>query len=205
MNPGESAPAEPEAATGGIEAARRRYRRRMRWSIAVLVLLIGAGALLAATGGGSGPNNAVAALPAPPKFRLSELGRARTIAYPSPAYAHRPVVLVFFASWCGPCQKEMPVLSAVVRGLEAAHTRVAFIGIDGNDPTAAGVAFARKVKLPFAAVSDQQEAVADQLGLPGLPDTVFLSPSGKVVHVVEGPISPTSLRRWVARLSREVA
>ncbi|MDA8296937.1 MAG: TlpA disulfide reductase family protein [Actinomycetota bacterium] len=200
----ESAPAPADAEAAGIEAARRRYRRRMRWSIGALVVLIAAGVLFAATGG-SAPTNTAAPLPAPPTFRLSELGQTRTLAYPSAAYRHRPVVLVFFASWCGPCQKEMPVLSKVVRGLEAAHTPVAFIGIDGNDPTASGLAFARKVKLPFVAVSDQQEAVADQLGLPGLPDTVFLSAKGKVVHVVEGPISPPTLRRWVARLSREGA
>ncbi len=205
MEPVVSAPPPPDGGSADLEVARRRYRRRMRWSIGALVVLIGAGGYFAATGGGSAPKNAAVPLPAPPKFRLAELGKARTLAYPSAAYAHRPVVLVFFASWCPPCQKEMPVLSKVVRGLEAAHTPVAFIGIDGNDPTASGLAFARKVKLPFVAVADQQEAVADQLGLPGLPDTVFLSAKGKVVHVVDGPISPATLRHWVARLAHGVA
>lgn len=135
-------------------------------------------------------------LPSTPHFSLDRLGGDGTIAFPSARYSHRPVVLVFFASWCTACQPELPVVARVARSLASSGSPVLFLGVDGNDAPSSGLAFARRSGVDFPAVVDRQETVAYQLGLPGLPDTVFVDRRGQVVHVVEGVITATALRHW---------
>jgi thiol-disulfide isomerase/thioredoxin len=111
-----------------------------------------------------------------------------------------PVVLTFFASWCTPCQTELPAIARIAAQETSAGGRIHFVGIDGNDDPSSGLAFARRSGVTFPAGSDPTEDVARALGLPGLPDTVFVDRSGHVVNVVEGPISEATLRTWIARL-----
>lgn len=197
VDPGGTDAAAPLA---GVATGRGRRRRRLRIIGAVLVVLIGGG--IAAGKLSAGPTTAGAApLPPAPRFSLSRLGASGSLSYPSAALAHRPLVLVLFASWCGPCQKELPVVARYVRRLQGTGTPVQFIGVDGNDSNASGLAFARRSGVTFPAVADHQESVALQEGLEGLPDTIFISSAGKVVHITRGAVSVPTLQHWVHVLS----
>jgi cytochrome c biogenesis protein CcmG/thiol:disulfide interchange protein DsbE len=90
----------------------------------------------------------------------------------------RPLVINFWASWCVPCRTEMPLLEKAYR---AEGGKVAFIGIDTNDTPAAARAFLGKVHVTYPTASDTKGSLAAKYGLFGLPTTIFISSTGKVL------------------------
>jgi cytochrome c biogenesis protein CcmG/thiol:disulfide interchange protein DsbE len=147
----------------------------------------------------------VAGGPAPqraPAFTLPRLGGGAPVSYPlTGTDLHRPVVLTFFASWCGPCHAELPVVARAARQEQASGGRVVFVGVDGNDGAASGLAFARKSGVSFAVAADTQSALAPRFTLVGYPGTVFIDGQGNVVDIVHGPVSRATLARNLARLA----
>lgn len=192
----EAPPEGPAGAAGELaRPGRRRKRRAVLSGIAGLALI---GAVLAVNAtSGSGP----APPPPAPRFSLPRLGGGAPITYPSATYRGHGTVLILWASWCVPCQKELPAVARVVASEERAGTPVRFLGVDDNDTPSAGLAFARRAGVGFPSVEDEQLRVASELGLTGQPDTVFVTASGKVVHIVEGPVSPGAFRHWVSVLA----
>ncbi len=160
-----------------------------------MVLALGLLAALTLVGGSSGERAA-------PPFSLTALGGGGPVKVPVVEHGTTmPVVIVFFASWCVPCQKELPSVARTAVSLTAAGTRVAFVGIDGNDTVSDGLAFARHSGVRFPVGEDPDSAVANRYGLPGYPDTVFVDAAGDVVHVVNGPVSTSGLRHWALRIA----
>ncbi len=96
-----------------------------------------------------------------------------------------PVVANVWASWCGPCRFEFPVLQK----LSARYgKRVAFIGIDSQDDADAAQTFLGEEPVPYPSYSDPDEKIADSLGASlGLPDTAFYDRSGELVYLKQGP------------------
>ena len=168
--------------------------RRRLLSLGVGVVV---GAVLAAVllvGSSPGPTRAAA-------FTLPRLGGGADVVVPVVEGGHDvPLVLVFFASWCTPCQAELPVVAAVARSLAEARAGVQFVGVDGDDSPSSGLAFARQSGVRFPVAEDSLTEVAPRYGLTGYPDTVFVDAAGDVVHVVRGPVSASTLRTWAARV-----
>jgi cytochrome c biogenesis protein CcmG/thiol:disulfide interchange protein DsbE len=90
----------------------------------------------------------------------------------------RPLVVNFWASWCVPCRTEMPLLEKAFR---SERGKVAFLGIDTNDTPGAARAFLAKVHVTYPVASDPTGSVAATYGLFGLPTTIFISSTGKVI------------------------
>jgi cytochrome c biogenesis protein CcmG/thiol:disulfide interchange protein DsbE len=138
-----------------------------------------------------------------PAFSLPRLGGGAPVSYPlTGKTAHRPVVLTFFASWCGPCHAELPMIARVARHDEASGGGVVFVGVDGNDDPASGLAFARKSGVAFAVGTNADSALAPKFTLVGYPGTVFIDGAGKIVKTVHGPVSQATLETYLDRLSR---
>lgn len=147
---------------------------------------------------GSGPASQASVAP----FSLPALGGGAPVSVPVVHQGTRlPVVLVFFASWCGPCQGELPKVAEVADQLTSVGTKVAFIGVDGNDDPASGLAFAQHSGIRFPIGNDADSVVAPRFGIPGYPATVFIDSAGDVAKVVRGPVSPSTLRSEALRIA----
>jgi cytochrome c biogenesis protein CcmG/thiol:disulfide interchange protein DsbE len=97
-----------------------------------------------------------------------------------------PTVLNLWASWCGPCRAELPLFQQLS---ESAGEQVRVLGVDSQDGVPQGASFADDAGLTFPSAFDGDGSLAAELGLRGLPHSVFLAPDGSVVHVEAGEIS----------------
>jgi peroxiredoxin len=95
-----------------------------------------------------------------------------------------PVVLAFWASWCGPCQMEMPLLETFYRQNHGRGVELLAISID-SDPAAAR-RFAEEHKLPFPVLLDSRNEVADNYQAQGIPLLYVVDPSGKLRYSHSG-------------------
>lgn len=139
---------------------------------------------------------------AAPAFSLPLLGGGGKVGTPANGGGDgKPAVLVFFASWCTPCQTEVPAIAAAYRH-QAGSGRVAVIGVDGNDPTSAALAFVHESGVTFPVVVDPDFQVTEGLYyFSGDPGAVFINGNGTIDHIVRGPITRSDLLTWERRLT----
>jgi thiol-disulfide isomerase/thioredoxin len=94
------------------------------------------------------------------------------------------VVVNKWASWCEPCRREFPLLQ---RASARFGDRVAFVGVDANDSSAAARTFLKEFPLPYPSYSDPNQDISRMLGATaGFPATAFYDSSGQLVFVKQG-------------------
>jgi cytochrome c biogenesis protein CcmG/thiol:disulfide interchange protein DsbE len=138
--------------------------------------------------------------PAAPGFSLPRLetrGRASLASLRG-----RVVVLNFWASWCGPCKREAPVLEAAWRRYRGRG--VVVLGVDSQDFAADARRFARRFGVDYPIVHDGPGGVAGRYGVAGFPETWFVDRRGRLVaeHVV-GPLTAERLQEDLELAERE--
>jgi thiol-disulfide isomerase/thioredoxin len=99
----------------------------------------------------------------------------------------RPTLVNVWASWCGPCVREVPVLDAFA---ERAGNRVGLVGVLTQDSLRSALSFARASGMRWPSVIDDDGAVM-RTWSPGPPVTLFVTADGAVAHVERGEISST--------------
>jgi thiol-disulfide isomerase/thioredoxin len=115
-------------------------------------------------------------------------------------YAGRPAVFNFWASWCGPCRREQPVLATAARRL--GPDGPAFIGINFRDDPAAARAFLREFDVEYPSVEDASGTLAYEFDVPNLPATIFVDASGQLRYRVVGALDrPRLLQRLIDDIS----
>ncbi len=112
----------------------------------------------------------------------------------------KPVVLNFWASWCVPCRLEMPILEDAAKRYRG---RVHFLGVNVLDKPQQAKAFVRKLGITFPSVLDEEGALLARYRVVGLPTTVFVTRSGRILEVHAGPfVGPEGARRLENFLTR---
>ena len=175
---------------GGAAASVWRSAIRHKF-ISALIAVCVAGSLigiaLAGSGSGSGSD------PVAPSFRLSTLGHSGQVSLS--AYAGQPLIVNFFASWCGPCQQETPLLAKFYRD---EHAKVAVVGLDENDVMSNALSFARSKGVSYPIGWDPGLSAASAYGVSALPQTFFLDAKHRIVDRVFGAVTMADLDQGIA-------
>jgi peroxiredoxin len=99
----------------------------------------------------------------------------------------RPVVLNFWATWCGPCRTEIPEFQAVYEQLEA--TGVVVVAVNVQESSAKVRAWTAQFGVSFPVVLDTNGSVTrEYLGRSTLPTTVFIAADGTVASIAHGQL-----------------
>ena len=136
-----------------------------------------------------------------PGFSLPALGRPSGQVSLA-AYAGRPVIVNFFASWCVPCRKETPLLARYYR---SAHGSVAVVGIDSNDSQAAAVTFTRSAGVSYPLAYDPVAQTAGAFRVVEIPQTFFLDAQHRIVDRVFGAVTAADLAKGIALMGKPAA
>lgn len=102
----------------------------------------------------------------------------------------RPVVVNIWASWCGPCRVESPLLARAARGY---GDRVVFVGVDSRDDEAAGRRFIDRYGLAYPHLFDATGEIRSRLQLRGFPTTYIFGRDGSLRYRVVGGINEQEL------------
>ena len=105
-----------------------------------------------------------------------------------------PVVLNFWASWCIPCKKEAPRLTA---SAWAHRRRVVFLGVDVQDFKSDARRFLVRYATNYVSVRDGGSATYERYGLTGVPETYYLDARGRIVAHSVGEVSRRELEQGV--------
>ncbi len=122
--------------------------------------------------------------PVAPAFTLERLDGKGDLAIES--LRGKTVVLNFWASWCGPCRDEMPLLQQASERWKARN--VAFVGIDIDDLRSDARSFLERFGVTYPNVYDGKSSTVGRYGVTGVPETYFIDPVGKIRYRIAGPV-----------------
>ncbi len=204
--PGQVAPAGQVARAGQVTPAGQvappsSGRRRPRKNLLVIAggLALAALVIVALTLGGGLGGTASKSQPPVAASSFSVLALGHSGGRVSLAgYAGRPVLINFFASYCGPCKRETPMLAKFYRDH---HGRVLIIGVDSMDETAAALRFTRAAGLSYPVGFDPAGSVAASYGIIAVPQTFMLNARHQIVRHIVGEVTPGELSSWARSLA----
>ena len=106
-----------------------------------------------------------------------------------------PVVINFWATWCGPCRQEMPELVKAAR-----EGGVTVLAVDVQEARPPVEQFAAEFAMELPVVMDTQGKLRQLYRVPGLPTTYFVDRDGAVASLVVGPLTPDLLAERLAEI-----
>ena len=136
-----------------------------------------------------------------PNLKLSSLDRDSTVELAS--FRGRPVLLTFWASWCGPCRYELPELEELYGELAGTGFTVITVAVDTAPAAAEDFMKSLDLHLPVF-LADRMEL--RKLRISSIPTTILLDQEGGVADVWVGYFKtmPEQIRKLVAEMTKNV-
>jgi len=151
----------------------------MRQTLKVMLLLILASGILAT--GCSTPVEAPEIGKAAPSFQLIDIaGNSVSLS----DFQGEPVLLNFWATWCGPCRMEMPYIQEVYD--ERSESGLVMLAINIGESLTTVEEFMRGYNLSFPVLLDMEGNVAERYNIRGIPITYFIDGDGIIRDIQIG-------------------
>lgn len=142
----------------------------LRHAVLLLLLLISASA------------NAVEIGEPAPAFKLETLGDASVRALAD--YHGKIVLLDFWASWCGPCRKSLPLYNRMYA--ELAGEQFEIIAINTDEDPADGLLFLERYPVDYVVLKDPDATVPPLYQLKVMPSSYLIDRNGIIRHIFAG-------------------
>lgn len=107
------------------------------------------------------------------------------------------VLVNFWATWCVPCQWEMPLMDTLYKTYKNRGFMILAISLDQGDPDRVR-SFVKDKRLTYPVALDPQHEVARKFGITGLPATLLVGPDGFIKGVTYGP------KEWDGKEARDL-
>src|SRR3979411_2980585 len=136
---------------------------KKRIAVIAAALAIGLPALAGPAGG-----------PAPQFPRGARGGRNVSLTQ----YHGQVVMINFWASWCGPCRQEMPLLESIYKK----YNKLGFtlIGVNVEPDSKAAEGFLKQTAVSFPVIYDKDSTVSKAYDVAGMPSTVIIDRKGNI-------------------------
>jgi thiol-disulfide isomerase/thioredoxin len=109
---------------------------------------------------------------------------------------NHPILINFWATWCGPCRLEMPEIVHHA----TAHDNLIVIAINVQEELEPIEAFASDFNMTMPVVRDPDAEIRDLYQVRGMPTSIFIDAEGKVAIYKEGVLSPKMLEESLASI-----
>lgn len=176
-----------------------------KWNLISLVILLLAGGWIALSAISS-DRTAQELIAAPREGFLAPDARVLDASgqeIPLSSLRGKPVILNFWASWCKPCQAEMPTLQKIHQDYAPRGLIILGVNATYQDRASFALAFAQEMKLTFPIYFDVTGKAAGEYQVRALPSTYFIDAKGVIRKVVIGGPIAEALLRSQARLLLE--
>ena len=151
----------------------------------------------AAEGDGSGASDSANAAAAPEFTMADTEGQTLTLA----DFRGKPVLLNFWASWCGPCASEMPAIQAAYEqyGDQIQFVAVNMTGMGGETETSA-LSLIQQNNYTFPVYFDVDSSAAVAFGVTSIPQTYLIDAEGNIIGGLRGAMSDNVLAEGIQML-----
>jgi cytochrome c biogenesis protein CcmG/thiol:disulfide interchange protein DsbE len=195
--PAEPEPASPAPAAAAEPSPRPRPTRRIAAlvGIALVTTLAIAGFVAIARPGPGGSGGIAKGQPVPDIHGTALDGSPIDLA----SLRGHPVVVNFWASWCGPCQQEMPLLAQ--KAQEHAGSGLEILGVLSDDTAANGQAFEKTYGATWPSVFDGDGSIKRAYQVIGRPQSYFIDKDGVLRSIQVGYLTDADFERQLAMIS----
>ena len=114
-------------------------------------------------------------------------------------YRGSPVIINFWASWCGPCRIEAPELEQAWRRF--GEEGVVFIGVNVQDFDDSALSFIEEFNITYPNGPDEEGLATIDYGVGGIPVTFFIDQDGMVARRFVGSMNQAQLSVWINELN----
>ena len=132
-----------------------------------------------------------------PDFTLTRFGTGEKVNLSD--LRGKPLILNFWATWCGPCRAEMPALQAAY---ERYGDDLLVVGVDQGEEGAVVGPFLDEFGITFPILLDGDMAVGREYRIMGLPTTFFIDSQGIIRGVHAGQINSAILAEGIVDMAR---
>jgi thiol-disulfide isomerase/thioredoxin len=107
----------------------------------------------------------------------------------------KPVLIDFWATWCGPCAMQTPIVDRLARRYEG---KVQVVGIDvADDDPAMAKRYAEQQRLAYPIIVDEKGLTQREYGVNKLPSLIIIDGNGMIVHQTSGVVDEATLDRML--------
>ena len=117
-------------------------------------------------------------------------------AYTLSDFQGKPVILNFWASWCGPCKSEMPDIEEAYKEY-GDEIQFLIVNLTGSDTVADASAYIAEQGYTFPVFYDNESQGAALFSVSSIPVTYFIDESGNVVAYASGTMSASRLQQGI--------